>query len=252
MRKRRFAIGILLVVGLLTGSSFAGVSEQFAEANRLYEAREYQSAVQVYESIGRGGTESAVLYYNLGNAYFKSGDIGHAVLNYLRAQRLDPADEDILHNLEFARRLSPVEMEGVQLNPVTSFLESLVRSYRLNTLAWLSSFFFVLFIGVLVVRFGVGLQTTAVRSAIIIGLVLLVASAGLTTFKYRTAYLTQRIVITADDCPVLNGPSPNADVEFRGAPGLVAEVLRQNGEYYNVLFENKRRGWVKRDLVAEV
>ena len=250
---RRIILSVMVLILSATGVGRASdVKTAFEEGNAFYEQRDFESAIRVYESIVHGGAESATLYYNLGNAYFKSGDIGHAVLNYLRAQRLNPSDEDIVHNLEFARRLTRVDMEGVQLNPITSFIESVVDSYRLKLLAWLSSVLFVLFMLALVVRYGIGLRLTALRIGTMVLAVLLVGSAGLTTFKYRIDYLTSRVVIIAEEAPVRNGPTENADIEFQGAPGLVAEIVRRSGDYYNVLFENKRRGWIKRDLVAEV
>ena len=104
-----------------------------------------------------------------------------------------------------------------------------------------------------------GVQTCAlpiwggwVKAGLIGALVLVLVAAGLTTFKYRTEFLTRRVVIIADESPVQNGPSQNAGIEFQGAPGLVAEVLSESGGYYSVLFENKRRGWIRRELVAEV
>jgi uncharacterized protein YgiM (DUF1202 family) len=59
-------------------------------------------------------------------------------------------------------------------------------------------------------------------------------------------------VLIAEDCPVTTGPSEQSDVELEGAPGLVVEVLDESGDYYNVLFENKRRGWIRKELVAVI
>lgn len=242
----------LLLLAVAAGVCAQDVATDFQRANGFYEQRDFQAAIQVYESIVNRHVESPQLYYNLGNAYFKEGDVGRAVLNYLRARRLDPADEDIRHNLDFAQQFSRVRMEGVQLNPVNSFLENLVAPYRLNTLAWFSTALFALFCVTLAVRFGLGLGSTMVRISMIGALVLVLAAAGLTTFKYRTEYLTRRVVIIAEESPVQNGPNPNAGIEFQGAPGLVAEVLAESGDYVSVLFENKRRGWIRRDLIAEV
>jgi tetratricopeptide (TPR) repeat protein len=226
--------------------------EQFAQANKLYEAKEFDKAIQAYQSVLSQGVESSSLYYNLGNAYFKKGDLGYAILYYLKAKRLDPSDDDIAHNLAFAKQFSRVQMEGVELNPISSFLVSLVDPYRLETLAWISSGCFILLFLFLIARFGLGIRTAGVRLAAVVTLVLLVVSVGLTTFKYRHDYLTRRAVIIAEEAPVLTGPTEQSDVELQGAPGLIVEILAETPEYYNVLFENKRRGWIKRDLVAEV
>jgi len=247
-----FTFSLFLLLSGGKALSAAGYTEEFARANEFYEQKEYDSAVYVYTGIIDQGLESAHLYFNLGNTYFKKGDLGHAILYYLRARRLDPSDEDIVSNLEFAKQFSRVQMEGVQLNPIKSFLASLVGPYHINTLAWVSSVCFVLLFLFLIVRFGLGISNAGVRVAIILALALLVVSVSLTTFKYRNDYLTRRGVIVCEEAPVRTGPSEQSDVELQGAPGLIVEILVESGDYYNVLFENKRRGWVKKVLVAEI
>jgi hypothetical protein len=74
----------------------------------------------------------------------------------------------------------------------------------------------------------------------------------LTTFKYRTEYLDKRAVVVARDASVYSGPSANTDLEFEGSPGLVVEIVRESGDFYDVLFENMRRGWIKKDLVEVI
>ncbi len=248
----------LLVLGLLLFSAVtvvaqpADIDEEFQAANTFYEERDYASAVRLYESILERGIESAPLYFNLANAYFKEGDLGRAVLNYLKAQRLDPSDPDIRHNLEFARQFSQVQMAGVPLNPVSGLLDQMVGSYRLATLGWIASALFVLFVVALIGRYGLGYRTTMVRTVTIVSLVLLVASASLTTWKYYRDYAIRRAVIVAEQAPVHTGPSERADIELEGAPGLVVEILGEDSGYYDVIFENNRRGWIKKDLVATV
>ena len=141
-------------------------------------------------------------------------------------------------------------MEGVELNPVNSFFSSLVDNYGFGTLVWLSSAFFVLLMLVLIVRYGIGINSLLVRVAIAVLLIFLMVSAGLTSFKYREDYATSRAVIVAEESPVYTGPSEQSGIELEGAPGLIVEILDESGGYYDVLFENKRRGWIQKELVA--
>ena len=83
-------------------------------------------------------------------------------------------------------------------------------------------------------------------------MILLVIISGLTTFKYRNDYLTRRAVIIAEQPTVYTGASEQSDVELEGAPGLIVEILSESSDFYNVLFENKRRGWIKKALIAEI
>jgi tetratricopeptide (TPR) repeat protein len=73
------------------------------EGNQYYMDGAYEKAVQAYQSIIDSGYASAELYYNLGNAYYKSHDITMALVNYERARILKPNDPEIEHNLEIAR-----------------------------------------------------------------------------------------------------------------------------------------------------
>ena len=70
--------------------------------------------------------------------------------------------------------------------------------------------------------------------------------------KYDFDYLTTRAVIVAEDSVVRTGPSERSPKELDAAPGLVVEILDETSDFYNVLFENKRRGWVRKDLVAVI
>lgn len=84
----------------------AAASEQalWEQANAAYNSGDYAQAQSLYEAIAAMGLQSAPLYYNMANAYFKQDDVAHAILYYHRALRLEPADEDIRHNLEYAEQ----------------------------------------------------------------------------------------------------------------------------------------------------
>ena len=87
---------------------FEDANRTFREAGSAADPREafglYQSAALRYERLlEEGGIRNAKLFYNLGNAYFRSGDFGRAILNYRRAQALAPSDSNVRQNLEAAR-----------------------------------------------------------------------------------------------------------------------------------------------------
>ncbi|MCQ3980520.1 MAG: hypothetical protein DPW09_44490, partial [Anaerolineae bacterium] len=73
-------------------------TEAMRVANEDYEAGNYADAASIYEAIIASGLHNSNVYYNLGNAYFKQEDLGRAILNYRRAQRLDPRDADTTAN----------------------------------------------------------------------------------------------------------------------------------------------------------
>jgi len=246
-----YSIMFLVIVSSATANA-QSPDDLFRQGNELFEAKEYDSAIAVYGAIVSKGLESAPLYFNLGNAYFRNGDLGRAILYYHRAKKLNPDDDDIIGNLEFARRFTSVQMEGVKLNPISSLFGSLVEPYQLNTLAWVTSAFFILLFVFLTIRFGLNIRGLVVRSGITVTLIVVIALFLLTTVKYENDYRTEMAVVIADEAIVRTGPSLLSDKELDAVPGLVVEILDETGEFYNVLFENKRRGWIEKDLVAVI
>ena len=93
---------VFLALLLLAGSSSVGAATK-ADADSLYAQGHYAQARKLYEALLKGNGPDADLYYNLGNACFKTDDLPHALLNYERALRLNPADADVKANLAFAR-----------------------------------------------------------------------------------------------------------------------------------------------------
>ncbi len=73
------------------------------EADKAYQENDFKGAIEKYEAILATGQESADVYYNLGNSYYKDKNIAKAVLNYERALLLSPGDDDIRYNLDMAK-----------------------------------------------------------------------------------------------------------------------------------------------------
>ena len=80
---------------------------------QAYSDGDYASALQDWEEVRSAGLMSRELYYNLGNAYFKDGQLAQSILWYERALRLDPSDDDVRYNLEYARSLAQDKIEEV-------------------------------------------------------------------------------------------------------------------------------------------
>lgn len=246
-------IFILLAILLIAGNLFAADEDSFDrffnQGNQYYQDKIFDSAIVAYEQALKTGYESSSIYFNLGNAYFKDGDLGHAILNYKKANRLSPGDDDIINNLKFASRYTTVPMEGVTLNPITGIMDDIVSRFSLNSLAWISSLFFVLAIVIMILKFGLSYQNNILKAGLIISVILCLTVSIFTTYKYQTQYLTEYGVIVADSSTVYTGPTTDADVELEGAPGLVVEILGKAGDFYNIQFENNRRGWINQKLI---
>src|SRR5947207_8238061 len=109
---------LLLLLLCCCGSRLARADDvpfAFEHANKLYEQGQFTEAAAAYEKLIASERVSPALYFNFGNALFKSGRIGRAIANYRLAEQLAPRDPDIRANLRFARN----QIEGPGARPLT-------------------------------------------------------------------------------------------------------------------------------------
>ena len=134
MRKTYFIL--ILLMGFLslsaqTDSTQVTVSTHVtkAEADSAYINNDFTNAAELYESILKNKGESADIYYNLGNSYYKNKNIAKAVLNYERALLMNPGDADIRFNLEMARSKTAKKVFFKNSSLVTTGFNSLQANH---------------------------------------------------------------------------------------------------------------------------
>ena len=122
---------------------------QYNEANALYRAGDFAAARRTYLEVVDAGVQDARLYYNLGNACFKAGKLGEAILWYERARRLVPHDEDIEANLRFANLVKKDRDPQVE-DGLGALVAALVAAYFWPTFNQLSLLFAAAFFAIFV------------------------------------------------------------------------------------------------------
>ena len=143
---------IILVVGfiILGFTSFSQNNKAIADSAELYfKESQYQKSAEAYEKIVASGKESAALYYNLANAYYKSNNIPLAITNYERARVLDPNDEDIAFNLRLAQTQTIDKIENLPMFFLSKWYNSLTGVMSTNIWAYLSIFALLLSLSLL-------------------------------------------------------------------------------------------------------
>ena len=94
MRQTSCKILLLILPALLFIQTYvhAGNIETYHEANIAYQQKEYEKAIELYQSLIKQGHLAPELYYNLANAFYKHGNIPDAILNYERSLKMNPKD----------------------------------------------------------------------------------------------------------------------------------------------------------------
>ncbi|MBI1976149.1 MAG: hypothetical protein HYS56_01410, partial [Candidatus Omnitrophica bacterium] len=115
------AVIFLLLAGINSLSWASTPEELFDQANSAYENQKYEEAINGYRQLLQQGIRHGAVYYNLGNAYLKSGSRGNAVLNYEKGLRLQPRDTDIKANLNYINK--EINITGRLKTQTKGFLE---------------------------------------------------------------------------------------------------------------------------------
>jgi len=145
-------VWLFLLVQCLIGTVYAQESI-IKEAETAYTQEDYSRAIELYESVVNQYGESAEIYYNLGNAYYKAGRVGASILNYERALLLDPGDGDIRFNLQMAKQRAVDKIEPVGDFFLVKWFNSVQDMGAADSWALLGIICFILFIGCLLLFF---------------------------------------------------------------------------------------------------
>jgi tetratricopeptide (TPR) repeat protein len=251
----RVAVCLALAFVLLVSPSASAQQEIFAQGNQLYQEGDFEGAAAAYEAVLEAGFESPALHYNLGNALFKSGELGRSILEWERALVLDPSDTDVLANLDLARSMT------------ADAIEPLPRFWLLSAVSWWVDLFprtmLIIVVASAWVALGVGIVlrvlarhdsvrslakwTTTLAAAVVLvfGTNLFVRELGLGR--------AERGVILAAAVPVRSAPADQDDLTlFEIHEGTVVRIDERAGEWAEVVLEDGKVGWVLAEVMGVI
>lgn len=247
------AVALLMLMLPVSGhAADSYVDSLFMSANAAYTEGRWSDAVSAYSSIENMGLESPALYCNLGNAYFKSGDVAKAVLYYERALKSDPSYSDARYN-----RTVVSDFIQDRIEPVPEFiLKTWTRDlcYALDSDAWAAAGLVFLFVTVaalllFLLSASVGLRRTGFFSAIVF---FLLAAMSLTfSFWQKNDYSRKDgAVIMAPVVSVKSSPSAETSTDlFILHEGTKVVILDEVGDWRNIELADGRQGWMlSRDM----
>lgn len=227
--------------------------ETMSVANGLYADAEFQQAARLYQQLVDEGFRDSSLYFNLGNSYYKQGDLGRAIANYLRAQRLTPRDPEIIANLEIARGQASDRSNSGDDSTFELIASVTHRWLTLNELALITLGLWCLFI---VVAATYILARASPRRVMLPALVVscIVFVAGASAFSsHMYVDLTDKVVVVANTVDVSAGPGDHYDNQFTLRSGAEARLLETRGRWVHLEMPGgQRQGWVSDGAVERI
>lgn len=240
--KKYFLIAIASLCSLV-----AIAQNKAAEAEKAYEEGEFNQAVGLYNEILSTGKHSAELYYNLGNAYFKSEMLGQAILNYSRALRVDPSMQDARYNLEVASARTVDKIEVVPEFFVVSYLTSVRDMLSGNTWAVLSIVCLAIALGGVVVWLVFGsLSLRKVGfTAFVVFTVFAITAFGCSLVSYNELHNSSQAVVVNTAAPVTSSPAAGSKDLFMLHEGTLVGVLQSADGWAEIELGNGEKGWIE-------
>lgn len=245
-----FAYIFLIIFGQADVSE---VNHLFEVGNLHYQNGEYTQATEKYEAALEWGYVNSILYYNLGNSYFKAGNLGKAILNYERAQKLDPRDPDIQFNLEIANLFVVDKITEIPPHFIAKLWNSIANVVTINQLSIIVLAFYILAIAFLILKLVVRKPAfnRFVRIAFIPSLIICICLSALFFIRLNEEAKNQTGVVMVEKVDVKNSPSTDASDAFALHEGTRIDILDVSGDFFKIMIADGNIGWLPKEA-AEV
>lgn len=222
-------------------------------ALNFYMQNDFENSVRVYLEILKSGYYSSELYYNLGNAYFKSGDIASAIYYYEKAKLHNPSDPDINHNLKIAYSQIKNKVEPLPEFFFISWYKQTLNLFSANTWAVLSIMFFVfLLTAILIYLFGKTLTQKKIGFYTGIIFIFFFSLSLLFSIKQTNNITKNKFAIIFDPVMVKSSPQEEGTNMFEINEGLKVEILDSLNNWYNIRLADGKQGWIVKESVKKL
>ena len=238
---------LLLMIPIASSAAENYPDSLWNAANEAYAQERWEDAVNDYTAIAEASMESAPLWCNLGSAWYKSGNLGKAILCYERALKLDPSYEDARYNLELLNAMKLDRLESVPELILATWMKNLGRT--LDSDSWAVCFLVFLVLALaMVLLFILGSSATSRRAGFFTGVVCLllaVASLSFSLWQKNEYMKADKAIIMKPVSSVKSSPSGDSAKDlFVLHEGTKVQVLDNVGGWSNIELSDGRQGWL--------
>ncbi len=247
---------ILFLLFLLPSIGFAStdLDSLMVKANKLYQNKNYDEAIKVYKTIINNGYVGSSLYYNLGNAYFRENKLGYAILDYEKALKLTPDDDDIKYNLKIANARTIDKIQEVPQLFIVKWWNILVAALSISGWLTIVLFFYILLlvsIGFFVLVKNFNIQREAFIAgvisftALIIVTIILIARVNLETSSNYGILLNQSQVVKAS-------PDRQSKDAFVIHEGIKFKIEDELNNWTEIKLSDGKVGWIPKSSFGKI
>ena len=246
---------LILFLCLNTICAFAQetITEKFSQANEFYRQGDFPQAIETYHEILLSGYESGELYYNLGNAHFKSGELGKAILYFEKARRFLPRDQDLAANLKMAQMRVADRIEVPKL-AIWKLLDKIICLWTMPTISIITLTLYLITLTLAVLYYFLpkgGWKKAAFYFMTPCLFIFLLSAAVFGVINWQEANIHQAIILL-DKVEVVSAPDENAQGLFSLHEGVKIRITQQLTPWSEIQLPDGKKGWVKTETFAEI
>jgi len=241
--KSKFILFTLLLLALAgnAGAQDKELTQAFLNGIDQYKSGDFAGAVQSFQKLADAGIRSGKLFYNLGNAYLKTGQIGHAMLWYERALQLIPDDPDLRFNYEYALTLLKDDRgeKNISIVRILFFWKYLLSSSAVRIIALvLNALFWIM------ITIRLAMRKKLLKTPIVLTLILASVFSLTAIYNYYESKYFRMAVILSEEVAVRSGLSDDATELFRLHGGSKIRIEKEKDQYYRIFFSEGKIGWI--------
>lgn len=238
----------IAVLPSLSRGSETDATSLYNQGNAAYRNKNWDDAIDKYLDAVNSGAMSPELFYNLGCAYFRTGDIGRAILWFERARMLKPRDSDINKNLAFTRKLTQDKVESVYRNTLLVWFWRAMESISFSELWWL--LLIISLVATIAVSYSI-LQLRAYWIGIVLWIVFLIF-AGAWYVKGNRLWERHLGITVAPKVDVRSAPSAEGEILFTIHSGTRVGIIERRHDWFRIAIEDGHTGWVDETAIEPV
>lgn len=245
-----------LFIVLVTGPSLWAINPDslMALANKAYDQQKYDTAINLYNRVISEGWVSPILYYNIGNSYFREKNLPEAILYYEKAKKLDPNNKNIQYNLNIANSMIVDKIDHVPQFFLKRWWKHLYNLFSADT--W--TVFFLLSFAILVLFVGIFFFSHTRKNrqlsffAGLIFLFITVVSFGLALQRTYYTKNQKEGIVFAPSITAKSSPSPNSVDLFVIHDGTKVQLLDHVDGWVKIKISKGSIGWLPENSVKKI
>ncbi len=251
---KQLYITILIFLSLIFSVNANNNYSLLDSAKTYYKNKKYEKAITTYKKIIKSGYESAEVYYNTGNCYYKLDSIPYAILYYEKAKLLKPNDEDINYNLKIANLKTIDKLDVLPKFFLTKWIDNFIDLFSSDSWAYISIISFIIFLS-LILLFFFTRKMTIKRTSFFTSLIFIIITILSFNFaKKQNNKITAHnyAIITTPTLTAKNSPDDSGNDAFIIHEGTKVKLQDKVGEWSEIKLSDGSIGWVKNKTFAVI